>query len=349
MALWSCGGLVGEPHATGNHQSAEHFLPCGKCRAALLHGRSPVPGTPQTESKPNQLQDKTSSLVSVLEGAGCAHAASRREAARGAVGPALRGYRRAPRGPPAPLRPPPRGPRPRPRSPRPVSPGVTARPRAASRDGLEGGGGGGGPLRPPDPPAGPSTPPHLALLHLLRPPPLPPPLPPPPPPEEATPERAELPADRPTRGDRKRRPAAAGSNRRGFKTPELLLGEGPLALDMARGGQGDGTRPGAEALARAAQDHGAEVVFANPGTTEMHLVGALDAPGLRLRPVLGLPETVSRRTPPRGSRGRAEDRRAARRALDRVPDHRPLLRPVLDTPLRRLQRRVGGVRGHQHL
>ena len=62
---------------------------------------------------------------------------------------------------------------------------------------------------------------------------------------------------------------------------------------MARGGQGEGTRPGAEALARAAQDHGAEVVFANPGTTEMHLVGALDAPGLRLRPVLGLHETVS--------------------------------------------------------
>ena len=26
----------------------------------LLHGRSPVPGTPKTESKPNQLQDKTS-------------------------------------------------------------------------------------------------------------------------------------------------------------------------------------------------------------------------------------------------------------------------------------------------
>ena len=76
---------------------------------------------------------------------------------------------------------------------------------------------------------------------------------------------------------------------------------------MARGGQGDGTRPGAEALARAAQDHGVEVVFANPGTTEMHLVGALDAPGLRLRPVLGLHETVrffSGVSPPRRAGGR---------------------------------------------
>ena len=60
-------------------------------------------------------------------------------------------------------------------------------------------------------------------------------------------------------------------------------------------------------------------------------------------------EKRRRRTPPRVSRGRAVDRRAARRALDRVPDHRPLLRPVLDTPLRRLQRRAGGVPGHQHL
>ena len=34
---------------------------------------------------------------------------------------------------------------------------------------------------------------------------------------------------------------------------------------------------GAEALVAAARRAGCSVVFANPGTTEMHLVGALDA------------------------------------------------------------------------
>lgn len=48
---------------------------------------------------------------------------------------------------------------------------------------------------------------------------------------------------------------------------------------------------GAESLVRTAVDAGVEVCFTNPGTTEMHLVGALDAvPGLRA--VLGLFEGV---------------------------------------------------------
>jgi acetolactate synthase-1/2/3 large subunit len=48
---------------------------------------------------------------------------------------------------------------------------------------------------------------------------------------------------------------------------------------------------GAEALIRAATTAGAEVCFANPGTTEMPIVGALDAePGIRA--VLGLQENV---------------------------------------------------------
>ena len=44
---------------------------------------------------------------------------------------------------------------------------------------------------------------------------------------------------------------------------------------------------GAEALIRTAVASGVEVCFANPGTTELHLVAALDAvPGIRA--VLGL-------------------------------------------------------------
>ena len=39
---------------------------------------------------------------------------------------------------------------------------------------------------------------------------------------------------------------------------------------------------GAESALRTAVDAGVEVCFANPGTTEMHLVAALDAvPGVR--------------------------------------------------------------------
>ncbi|KAL4444371.1 hypothetical protein ABPG75_012108 [Micractinium tetrahymenae] len=48
---------------------------------------------------------------------------------------------------------------------------------------------------------------------------------------------------------------------------------------------------GAERLLRAAVAAGIEVCFANPGTSEMHFVAAIDAVG-GLRPVLGLHETV---------------------------------------------------------
>src|SRR3954447_4402759 len=48
---------------------------------------------------------------------------------------------------------------------------------------------------------------------------------------------------------------------------------------------------GAESLVRTVADAGVEVCFANPGTTEMHLVQALDDVG-RIRPVLGLFEGV---------------------------------------------------------
>jgi acetolactate synthase-1/2/3 large subunit len=48
---------------------------------------------------------------------------------------------------------------------------------------------------------------------------------------------------------------------------------------------------GAESLIRTVADAGVEVCFANPGTTEMHLVQALDDVG-RIRPVLGLFEGV---------------------------------------------------------
>ena len=48
---------------------------------------------------------------------------------------------------------------------------------------------------------------------------------------------------------------------------------------------------GAEAVVRTSVARGVEVCFANPGTTEMWFVGAMDSvPGLR--PVLGLHETV---------------------------------------------------------
>ena len=43
---------------------------------------------------------------------------------------------------------------------------------------------------------------------------------------------------------------------------------------------------GAESLLRTALDAGVEVCFANPGTTEMDLVGALDATP-EMRSVLG--------------------------------------------------------------
>ena len=55
--------------------------------------------------------------------------------------------------------------------------------------------------------------------------------------------------------------------------------------------QGEGTVTGAESLVRTALDAGIEVCFANPGTTEMPLVTALDSvPGMRA--VLGLFEGV---------------------------------------------------------
>jgi len=50
-------------------------------------------------------------------------------------------------------------------------------------------------------------------------------------------------------------------------------------------------RTGSQALLEALHERGVEVCFANPGTTEMWLVAALDAtPGIR--PILGLHETV---------------------------------------------------------
>ena len=52
-------------------------------------------------------------------------------------------------------------------------------------------------------------------------------------------------------------------------------------------------KTGAEALVHALHEGGVEVCFANPGTTEMWLVGALDSLGPdAIRPVLGLHETV---------------------------------------------------------
>ncbi|MEY3691030.1 MAG: hypothetical protein RJB57_685, partial [Actinomycetota bacterium] len=48
---------------------------------------------------------------------------------------------------------------------------------------------------------------------------------------------------------------------------------------------------GAQGLVRTLVDSGVEVTFANPGTSEMHLVTAIDStPGMR--PVLGLFEGV---------------------------------------------------------
>ena len=50
-------------------------------------------------------------------------------------------------------------------------------------------------------------------------------------------------------------------------------------------------KTGSQALLEALNERGVEVCFANPGTTEMWLVAALDAtPGIR--PLLGLHETV---------------------------------------------------------
>ena len=50
-------------------------------------------------------------------------------------------------------------------------------------------------------------------------------------------------------------------------------------------------KTGSQALLEALHERGVEVCFANPGTTEMWLVAALDAtPGIR--PLLGLHETV---------------------------------------------------------
>lgn len=56
-------------------------------------------------------------------------------------------------------------------------------------------------------------------------------------------------------------------------------------------GTSTGAGTGAEAMVRALAEGGVEVCFANPGTTEMWLVGALDK-SPTIRPVLGLHETV---------------------------------------------------------
>ena len=51
-------------------------------------------------------------------------------------------------------------------------------------------------------------------------------------------------------------------------------------------------RTGADAVVEAAAEAGATVCFANPGTTEMHLVGALDKQQGSIQTVLCLHETV---------------------------------------------------------
>lgn len=63
---------------------------------------------------------------------------------------------------------------------------------------------------------------------------------------------------------------------------------------MAKGGsRADALRGnGAEVLVKAMHACGVRVVFANPGTTEMHIVGALDTSGVEMRSVLCLHETV---------------------------------------------------------
>ena len=53
---------------------------------------------------------------------------------------------------------------------------------------------------------------------------------------------------------------------------------------------------GADVLIRALADAGVEVCFANPGTSEMQLVGAIDGEP-RMRAILGLFEGVVREPP----------------------------------------------------
>jgi hypothetical protein len=60
---------------------------------------------------------------------------------------------------------------------------------------------------------------------------------------------------------------------------------------VAMASKSTSTATGAEAMVRALAEGGVEVCFANPGTTEMWLVGALDKTPA-IRPVLGLHETV---------------------------------------------------------
>merc|ERR1711959_14158 len=74
---------------------------------------------------------------------------------------------------------------------------------------------------------------------------------------------------------RERRMAKGGS--RGERMEEVVT---------LRGGNG------AEVLVQAMHASGVEVVFANPGTTEMHIVGALDTAGVEMRSILCLHETV---------------------------------------------------------
>ena len=79
---------------------------------------------------------------------------------------------------------------------------------------------------------------------------------------------------------------------------------------------------GAERLLRAAVDAGIEVCFANPGTSEMHFVAAMDSTlGGTLRPILGLHETVCT-----GAAGDTGEVREVERAGWLAGRHLPLTR-----------------------
>ncbi|GAA3747000.1 acetolactate synthase large subunit [Plantactinospora mayteni] len=80
-----------------------------------------------------------------------------------------------------------------------------------------------------------------------------------------------------------------------MRAVSLLLGvfrHRRAAARAAAGSEGVAVVNGAESLLRTLADAGVEVCFSNPGTTELHLVGALDKVP-RMRAVLGLFEGVA--------------------------------------------------------
>ncbi|KAG2438886.1 hypothetical protein HYH02_010683 [Chlamydomonas schloesseri] len=86
--------------------------------------------------------------------------------------------------------------------------------------------------------------------------------------------------------------AASGS---GVATASIAAGPAAVAAaaTAAASGTSSSATTGAEAALRAAVVAGADVCFANPGTTEMWMVAALDAVWPAVRPVLCLHETVA--------------------------------------------------------